>query len=220
MLGTQQAIRLAFARNPSLSQDAILRLVRSEGHRIANATGRELVRNLRIQLERQNVSERGDLTVRARARLEGRNRFDDFLYRENDLRGLSRQRVTDRIRQSIRTNEQFLVEPNRVTRLTNFTHVNVNYTATATVTQTIGGRVINEGTSTFSGSIVTEVGAFTEELVAERIRQQIMGRSNIEFGLRQGLGANSVIDGLQTTVGEISVSIDSINPRGGGARRG
>ena len=194
--------------------------MRSEGHRIANAAGRELVRNLRTEFARQQVIERGGMTVNARVRLEGRNRFDNFLYRERELRGLSRGTVTNRIRQSIRNQEQFLIEPGRVTRVTDFTHVNVNYTASALVTQSIGGRVVNETTSTFSGSIVTEIGAFTEELVAERIRQQIMGRSNIEFGLTRGLGANSVIDGLQTTVGEISVSIDSMNPRGSAVRRG
>lgn len=219
-LGARQAIRLAFARQPDLSQDAILRTIRSEGHRIANAAGRELIRELRIELSRQQATERGDLTLEFRTRLEGSNRFNSFLYNERDLRGLSRERVTDRIRQSIRNKEQFLIEPNRVTRITDFTHVSVDYTATALVTQTIGGRIVNQTTSTTSGTIVTEIGAFTNELVAERIRQQIMGRQNIEFGLTRGLGANSVIDGLQTEVGEISISIDSISPRGSARNRG
>ena len=208
----QVAIRELVRISPKLSQRAVLEQVRSQGYTIANVSGRSVVNEARQEIQREITASgvRGATT---------QNTFLQFTQRESDLVGRDRQSVEKALRQNIRNREVFIKEGGSTARVSDFTHVVVNFTAHATVTLYIEGRKFSEERTEYSGRFITEVSAFTEELLAERIRQQLEGRAAQSFGEESGLGSNSVIEGLTAEISNITIDIDSLHPRGSAGRR-
>ncbi|MYD81378.1 MAG: hypothetical protein F4X44_12290 [Gammaproteobacteria bacterium] len=91
----------------------------------------------------------------------------------------------------------------------------MSYTATATVSIFIQGRLYSKDTKRIDGQFTTNVEGFTEELLADKIRQQAGGQITEMFGRDTGLGEGSVIDGLDIVVDELDIDIGSIQGRGG-----
>ena len=60
----------------------------------------------------------------------------------------------------------------------------------------------------------TEIGAFTQELIAERVRQQVAGITAQNFAQSTGLGRTSVIPGATIAVEVQSIAFNRIEGRG------
>jgi len=207
---SRQAVRDAVRRSPGLSQRAILQQIRAEGFRISNMSGRQIVNETRIELQRAIELARRD--IKRSARELG---FNEFTFRESDLAG-KEQRAIDRIlRENIKTREVFVQERGSRTRLSNFTHVVVEYSARYAANVYIEGRLYQQDSGSQSGRITTEVSAFTEELLAERVRQQLEGIITQNTGQNLGFSASSVIDGLRVEIVRLDVNFDRLTPRGG-----
>ena len=200
--------------NPSLSQASILRQFRSQGFSISNRAGRAIINESRIEIQRG--AERLNRLVNDA--FQGRfkdTRFVDFTLREIDLRGKSEKVVENTLRNNIREREVFFNDRRgQGVRVSDFTHVHVEYEANATFTTAIEGRVLEQSHETIQGSFTAEVTSFTEEFLAVRVRQTAIGQFTQKLSEIQGLGANSIIDGLTVEMSEVDVNITSLNPRG------
>ena len=213
----RQAIRQLVFGSPQLSQRAILNQLRSQGFRISNRAGRQIVNESRLEIAR-GAQRLSDLVNETVARQLRDNKFVDFTLREIELEGKSEEVIERILRNNIREREVFINDRRgRGVRVSDFTHVVVNYTASALFTTFIQGRVFDETSETISGTFTTEVTAFTEELLSERVRQTAIGQFTQRLGQRQGLGNNSVIAGLTVEMSNLTIAIDSLMPRG---RRG
>lgn len=213
---TRQAIQDAVARNPKLSQRAILSDVRSQGFRIGNQSGRSIINQLKISIARAGIIEPGENIPSIRTN-EG-----SFLFNERDLRIFSKRRanVDNALRESIKTNEVFIKKRGTgLTRISDFSHVVISYRAMGTITILIEGRIYESSSFNVSGQFTTEVSAFTEELVGERVRQQAQGILTERFSNVQGLGNNSVVAGLSARIEGLRFDFTSLEPRGSAGRR-
>ena len=208
----RQAIRLILGRNATASQRSILRELRASGFRIANIAGRSIINELKTDAKR--AIQQGARNFEYQIGSANVQSSIQFRFRERDLQGISDSKIERILRQNIKNDETFVRRRGKTTRLTDFTHVAMNYRATAQVTIYIEGRVYSQERIETSGMFTTEVGAFTEELLAERIRQQVEGRAVTNVGLVQGLGANSIIDGIRAQVEILRVETTALEPRG------
>lgn len=217
----KRAIKEAVNSGRFTSQRAILQEIRSQGLRISNQSGRSLIRQNRLEIQRaqetiDDIIESGldRIATRSGRHIRG-DRFDIFLYRESDIANLPRDDVERVLRQTIRDREVFTIRRGHGDRLSTFTHVNVSYRASATVAIYIQGRLYSRDTKSIDGQFTTTVEGFTEELLADKVRQQAGGQITDMFGRDTGLGEGSVIDGLDIVVESLDVDIGSIQGRGG-----
>ena len=210
----RQAILEAVRKSPKASQASILFEIRSQGFRISNRAGRSIVNESRIEIRRgaERVNEVFNRELQAGFQ---DTEFVDFTIREIDLQGKAEEQVERILRDNVRNREVFINDRRyRGVRVSDFTHVVVHYRATATFTTYIQGRVYDSSRETVSGRFTTEVTAFTEELLAERIRQSATGQFTQRTAQLQGLGNNSVIQGLRVEMTDLEIEIVSLNPRG------
>lgn len=215
----RRAINELVRRNPNLSQRGILSELRSQGLRISNLSGRSIINDSRVEIAREAEELARQLSDIPIARIQAKGEFLEFTLRERDLRGLSKDVVERRLRENIRNREVFVRRRNQQTRLSDFSHVVVGYRATATIAIYIEGRLYSKETRTLEGQYTSDVTQFTEELLAERVRQQVSGIITTQFSMIEGLGVNSIIDGLTIELENLQVSITSLTPRGSRARQ-
>ena len=212
----RKVLRELVARNPQFSQRALLRDLRSQGYRISNTSGRALIRDSKRAIERAAEEIDGLIQRGVREIIEG----SDFTYRERDIQNITTQRIENYLRDNLRNREVFLKERGSTARISDFTHAVIRYTANATISFFIEGRLYETSTETLPGQFTIEVSQFTEELIGERVRQQLEGIVTQRFAQVQGLGANSVVQGLTARVDQLRIRFTQINPRGSRARRG
>ena len=222
-LTRRQAISQLVQSNPELSQRAILSQLRSQGFAISNRAGRAIVNESRIEIARA-ADELNNLVNRVasetfRGFLDDVD-FAEFTLREVDLRGRSDAVIERVLRENIRNREVFFkdrIAAQRGVRVSDFTHVVVTFIARALFTTYIQGRIYDSSREQIEAVFTTEVTAFTEELLAERVRQVAIGQFTQQFGQVSGIGAGSVIQGLRVEMTQLDITITSISPRG---RRG
>ena len=213
------AIERAIQRSPATSMAGILREIRSAGFRISNQSGREIIRNTRAQLDRiaQDV-ERGVVSIGDD--LRGR-RFTDFTYRENEIRGMTRQTIEEQLRQNNRSREVFVFRGARGDRLSDFTQAQVQYRANYVIDTSVRGTHFATTSGTQTGQFVSDVTAFTEEGLAERVIQQLTGIAILGLTRDLGIPEGSVVEGLNANVQRVDIQIVQVQGRGsrGNARR-
>lgn len=216
----KQVIRDAVASGRFTSQRAILREVRSQGLKISNQSGRSLINQNRIEIARAQEKLEDFVEEQVRnfdnrlRKIADENEFLDFTFKEGDLRGRNDKFIENALRENIRQREVFVLDRSRGARLSSFTHAVVSYIAVGEVTYFIQGRQYQQETKTLEGTFTTTVEAFTEELLAEKVRTQLTGQIIQEFGQRTGLGTGSIIDGLDAKVSRLQINITKIEGRG------
>ena len=204
-----QALKLAVERDPDASQRTILDGLRRDGLKISNISGREIINQEKKRLQRQLEQNVID-PINKRF-----GNFREFTYIEGDIKGFAENRIDQILRENIKNREVFVKEPGRKeVRLSTFRYVKVSFKVSANVSIFLEGRKFGEERIDFDGEFTTEVTAFTEELLSERIRQQVEGRISISTGEKLGLAGNSVIQGLTVDVENMDIDLTRLVPRG------
>ena len=140
------------ARDPSLSQAAVIRQLRSSGFRGSNVRLRVLV-----DFERMGVQSGGSLEGMLNVRLQGAGR--------------ERTLVT--------ASEIGIEIP---AQLSQGTHIAINWRATFSAVVTLYGDVIERIRETLDGRIVQPIEHFNRDFIQARIEQQIIGRIITRIG--------------------------------------
>ena len=201
-----RAIRERIAVNPKASQRAILADLRSQGYKISNEIGRTI-----INLNRAQVAEQIEDNIRGVAPRLFRT---PSIISERELANFSNKQAEQLLRRTIRANETFITNRKGTSRVTNFRYARITYSATAQVSIFLEGRLYEKRSVTYEGMFTQDVKGFTQELVAERVKQQLEGRVSMEIGNQTGLGTGSVINGLTVTIDDIQIDFRQIEPRG------
>ena len=207
----RQAIHTAVVSGQYTSQAAILSAVRAQGFRVSNAAGRTIIREVLIGLARGGII--GALFGRLRGirASSGSSHFNEFVYRESELRGLSRAAQEAAVRSSLVNRQVFVIDSVGGTNLSNFAYARTHFTTVSEVKYYIEGRLVSSEIRHFTGQFNSPVRSYTEELLSSKVSQQVRGQATNDFGLDTGIGQGSIINGLNVEVTNLRVNFLAVH---------
>lgn len=206
----EQAIAEAVRREPTKGFNRLLRDIRAQGFRIGNQAGRDVIAFNRLAIARAE-REAASLFTR-RPSLSRQGGF--FIPTEAEAQQFTKGRFERAIRENLKRREVFTLREGRTNRLSTFSFVRVSWSSNTTFDVYIGGDLYDTFTLPFSGQIVQPVGGFTEELLTERIAEQIRGQASINVGSVLGFPPSSAIQGLVISIRDYGIRIGEIQGRG------